>query len=459
MKKILLFTVPFYLLATHIALGQFTKLLDFEGASNGSKPWGSLISDGTFLYGMTEDGGSKNLGTIFKIKQDGTGYTKLLDFTGVNGAYPWGSLISDGTFLYGMTTYGGTIGDGIIFKIKPDGTGYEKLLDFDDRTNGSFPSESLIYDGTFLYGMTETGSFAGLGTIFKIKPDGTGYEKLLDFDGISNGRNPKGSLISDGTFLYGTTSDFFTPWGTIFKIKPDGAGYQKLHDFSVGSNGKDPWGSLISDGTFLYGMTTSGGTVGLGTIFKIKPDGTGYIKLLDFVGTSNGSSPTGDLIYAGNILYGMTNAGGTSGSGTIFKIKTDGTGYTKLLDFDGTKGSYPNGSLISDGTFFYGMTNEGGTKGNGTIFKFKEIQTGINEKIISGNVSVFPNPASDYITVESESPLNKFIIVDATGKVVYRQNTNSTKSGINTSALKNGIYLVKITGDGQSSHTKLIINR
>jgi uncharacterized repeat protein (TIGR03803 family) len=319
-------------------------------------------------------------------------------------------------------------------------------------------SGNLFYDGTFLYGMAQEGGSLGWGTIFKIKPDGTGCEKLLDFDNISNGRGPKGSLISDGTFLYGTTSDVFTP-GTIFKIKPDGAGYQKLHDFSSASNGLDPWCSLISDGTFLYGMTTSGGTMGLGTIFKIKPDGTGFVKILDFVGTSNGSSPTGDLISVGTFLYGMTPGGGTSGMGTIFKIKTDGTGYVKLLDFDGTKGSYPNGSLISDGTFFYGMTNEGGTKGSGTIFKFKEIQTGINENIISGNVSVFPNPASDYITVESESPLNKFIIIDAIGKVVYQQNTKNTKSGINTSALNNGIYLVKICGDGQSSHIKLIINR
>ena len=106
---------------------------------------------------MTEYGGSNDLGTIFKIKPDGTGYTKLLDFTNANGSYPWGSLISDGTFLYGMTLSGGTWDFGTIFKIKPDGTGYVKLLDFEGTSKGSNPLGDLISDGTFLYGMTSSG--------------------------------------------------------------------------------------------------------------------------------------------------------------------------------------------------------------------------------------------------------------------------------------------------------------
>ena len=48
-------------------------------------------------------------------------------------------FISDGTYLYGMTVYGGAYNDGVVFKIKPDGTGYVKLLDFDSTTNGANP--------------------------------------------------------------------------------------------------------------------------------------------------------------------------------------------------------------------------------------------------------------------------------------------------------------------------------
>lgn len=387
-KNILISLTSLILMITTLnSNAQYTKLLDFDAITTGQSPNGSLISEGTFLYGMTQYGGANSMGTIFKIKPDGTGYYTLLDFAGVaNGSGPQGSLISDGTFIYGMTYHGGTDNDGTIFKIKLDGTGYVKLLDFAGISNGQYPTGSLISDGLNLYGMTAGGGTYNYGTIFKILLDGTGYSKLFDFAGTINGQQPVGSLIFDGTFLYGTTARGGTGTcqygcGTIFKIKPDGTGYSKLLDFS-GTDGSLPMGSLMSDNNVLYGMTGTGGTNGAGTIFQIQPDGTGYLKLLDFDGAANGQSAYGDLISDGTFLYGMTYSGGigincgTGGCGVLFKIMPDGTGYSKLLDFVGSaNGSYAGGSLISDGTFLYGMTNGGGTNNMGTVFKYNFLCT------------------------------------------------------------------------------------
>jgi uncharacterized repeat protein (TIGR03803 family) len=369
-------TVTIFVFPT-FANAQYTKLHDFDTDVNGGLPYGSLISDGTFLYGMTAFYGNFQ-GVIFKIKPDGTGYIKLLDFDGVtNGASPEGSLVFDGTFLYGMAQTGGNFNLGVIFKIKPDGTGYAKLLDFGGAINGSLPYGSLNFDGTFLYGMTRTGGSNDLGVIFKIKTDGTGYVKLLDFAGTTNGSYPAsmGSLISDGTFLYGITNYGGTNnLGVIFKIKTDGTGYVKLLDFAGTTNGSYPYSSLVSDGTFLYGMTNGGGINNMGVVFKIKSDGTGYIKLLDFAGTANGRTPTGSLLFSGNFLYGTTVGGGASDQGVIFKIMSDGTNYVKLFDFAGTaNGSEPYNALIPIGNSLYGMTHTGGSGsfgGAGVIFKY-----------------------------------------------------------------------------------------
>jgi uncharacterized repeat protein (TIGR03803 family) len=359
---------------------QFTKLFDFTGTANGAIPYGSLISDGTFLYGMTSAGGTSNEGAVFKIKTNGTSYNTLMNFSGTNGAYPWGSLYSDGTYLYGMTQNGGTKDSGTVFKIMPNGTGYTDLHDFTGAaTSGNFPLlGSLISDGTYLYGMTQYGGTNDSGTIFKIMPNGTGNTTLFNFSG-TNGSHPLGSLISVGGTLYGMTFYGGTKsMGTIFKIMPNGTGYDTLLNFN-GANGQNPAGSLISDGTYLYGMTQNGGGTGAGVLFRIKPDGTGYSILMDFIG-QNGQFPTGSLIYDGTFLYGMTQYGGATGSGTIFKIKPDGTGYADLFDFNGTtSGGSPTGSLFSDGTFLYGMTSVGGTSTNcgangcGIIFKFYPI--------------------------------------------------------------------------------------
>jgi uncharacterized repeat protein (TIGR03803 family) len=376
-------------------------------------------------------------------------YTKLLDFGGTNGSAPYGSLIYNGTFLYGMTQSGGSYSNGTIFKIKPDGTGYVKLLDFDGSTSGSNPRGDLISDGTFLYGMTSAGGTIGgdYGTIFKIKSDGTGYATLLDFN-YTNGMYPQGSLISDGSFLYGmTNAGGLNGFGTIFKIKPDGTGYATLLDFN-GTNGSYPQGSLISDGTFLYGMTLGGGTNGYGTIFKIKTDGSGYVKILDFNGT-NGRSPSGDLISDGSFLYGMTQSGGTYGN--IFKIKPDGTGYVKTLDFNGTtNGSSPLGSLMSDGSFLYGMTLQGGTNGLGTIFKYALSAVGIAGIESLNSFVIYPNPNKGDFTIEGTVANKELVITNVLGELIF-------KTEISLSNMPAGIYFLQINTENGIISKKIFI--
>ena len=103
-------------------------------------------------------------------------------------------------------------------------------------------------------------------------------------------------------------------------------------DFN-GTNGKNPTGHLISDGTYLYGTTGFGGTNNIGTVFKIKLIDNSYTKLLDFNDT-NGAYP-GSLFSDGTFLYGTAGFGGVNNDGVLFSIAISDSRYTKLLDFDG----------------------------------------------------------------------------------------------------------------------------
>ena len=58
-----------------------------------------------------------------------------------------------------------------------------------------------------------------------------------------------------------------------------------------------------------------------------------------------GDYPIGSLTLCGSSLFGTTNTGGTSGDGTIFRVKTDGSGFQSLLSFSGTNGGQPPGPL------------------------------------------------------------------------------------------------------------------
>ena len=421
-------------MGANLGKAQFQKLHDFSGNPNSSQGGESLISVGSYLYGSHPQSGTHGNGTIFKINPDGTGFTSLHDFnalSGSNESHPCGSPISDGVYLYGMTSVGGNFtsinyqfGCGTIYKIKTDGTAYTTLFDFDETSNGANPLGSLYSVGSNLYGMTRGGGLNANGVIFKIKPDGTGYSTLFDFNASSTGSFPFGSLISDGIHLYGmTTSGGSFNLGTVFKIKTDGTGFTVLHNFNGSSDGGTPKGSLYYDGSYLYGMNVLSGAKSSGTLFKIKPDGTSFNVLFDFDSPTTGGSAIGNLISDGIFLYGMTKSGGNNDIGVIFKIKPDGSAFSKLFDFNSSSnGSYPTGSLLMLNNSLYGMTLEGGGSNGGVIFKYDKSPVGITTHDSTKAIRIYPNPATVNFTVQTELEFNNvtIIVYNLLGEIVLK---------------------------------------
>ena len=69
-------------------------------------------------------------------------------------------------------------------------------------------------------------------------------------------------------------------------------------------------------------------------------------------------------------------------------------------------------------------------------------------------LDVYPNPATDFIKVQTENPIAKITVYDMTGKVVYRQfNTDRPVGQIDISQYNSGIYLVKVEDENHHSST------
>ena len=355
-----------------VGTNDYSPIVDFHGNANGRDPWGSLVLDGEDLYGMTTNGGTLNKGTIFKLKTNGTEFSKLFEFNSGSSQSPMGSLVVHENRLYGITRGDVSVNVyadffskdfGTIFRLDQQGSGFATLHKF-SIGDGAWPRGSLVSVANQLFGVAYNGGAYGYGDIFRIDPDGAGFTKLFDFEGQGNrnlpqnGRNPVGELLPDETYLYGMTeAGGINGLGTIFRIRYDGTGFEKLHDFTGAPDGHRPQGSLTWDGNYLFGMTEFGGESDYGIVFRVKPDGTEYQKLLDFNGV-NGRAGVGSLIFDGNYLCGMTKLGGTNNQGVVFKLRTNGGGYFKLHDFSQAP-SQPKGSLIFDGNFLYGMTEHG----------------------------------------------------------------------------------------------------
>ncbi|MEI8292149.1 MAG: choice-of-anchor tandem repeat GloVer-containing protein [Verrucomicrobiota bacterium] len=99
--------------------------------------------------------------------------------------------------------------------------------------------------------------------------------------------------------------------------------------------------SLLLESNTLYGTTYYGGSSSNGTVFKVNTDGSGYTILKSFSARSanypytntDGVWPQAGLVLSNSILYGTTMNGGLYGGGTVFKIQTDGSNFVTLKNF------------------------------------------------------------------------------------------------------------------------------
>jgi len=195
---------------------------------------------------------------------------------------------------------------------------------------------------------------------------------LHSFTGsATDGSTCYSALVLSGSTFYGTTARGGSAnRGTVYAIEVDGTNFRLLHSFAGGaSDGSFGVGSLTLDGSSLYGMTQAGGLNDAGTIYRINTNGTGFTLLRSFAGGDE-IAPGGALTLSGARLYGMT-AGAFGSRGTIFGINTNGTGFASLHVFAGGPSDGQNpilGAVTLIGTKLYGMTQRGGSAEDGVIF-------------------------------------------------------------------------------------------
>jgi uncharacterized repeat protein (TIGR03803 family) len=157
----------------------------FNGPPDGFDPNGPpAIDSAGNVYGTTYSGGSKNIGTVWKlvpVKNKGT-YTEVIlySFTGGGtGKYPGGGVTLDSSGnIYSSAANGGRLdcgvnpGCGTVFELVVSGTAYKfKLLRSFDGMDGSLPYSSPILGSSGkLYGVTSNGGATGYGTVYELTP-------------------------------------------------------------------------------------------------------------------------------------------------------------------------------------------------------------------------------------------------------------------------------------------------
>jgi uncharacterized repeat protein (TIGR03803 family) len=287
------------------------------------------------------------------------------------------------------------------------------LYTFRGGKDGADPVAAVIFDkngniyGTTKSGGEDTACTGGCGTVYKLSASG-GEQVLYRFKGGKDGSAPEGALVGDaegdlfGTTYSGGSTNCQGGCGTVFELvpNPSGTAYREkiVHEFTSDPDGAGPTGTLTTDGTSLFGTTMGGGSNQYpcggyeggntcGTVFMLKPQGSGYHESIayTFQAPPDASRPNPNLILGkGGIIYGSAWGGSNgcsppnSDCGTVFGISKSGSGYVESFLFtliSGTTGAgpYPVGGVIQDSSgAFYGMqalSNNYPFQPTGAVFK------------------------------------------------------------------------------------------
>jgi uncharacterized repeat protein (TIGR03803 family) len=406
--------------------GQLTTLHHFSAGNEESNPTRLVQGSDGNLYGTTTSSYSDSPGTAFRISPTGI-FTRLHHFSvgvfggnGPDGGFP-GPLMQakDGNF-YGIATSGGAHGAGTFFRLTPNGD-LTVIYDFASGQNlGARSGLVEVAPGEF-YG--SSAGWGGIGKIFRVTAAGV-YTTLHSFTGGSSDVLESESLIlGDDGNLYGAcpTGGSSSPpaynAGIVFRITPAGV-FSVIHEFTGSLDGKRPRCALIRTASQTFrGITTEAGPYGKGTVFEIAGDGTST-TIAGFSSGSDGATPIGAMVEAENgDLYGSTGNGGLFGSGTIFRISTNGE-LTPLYNFQGKEdGSFPGGVAFGPDGSLYGISYYGVSGYQPAIFKvsrsgdFTSIRSYISEQEkISGGL-VLGSDGNFYATQPSGG-------VNGTGAIV-----------------------------------------
>lgn len=286
------------------------------------------------LYGTTSKGGTYGYGTVFKLtppKAGGSGWTEtiLYSFNGTDGANPAAALIGDSTGnLYGTA--------GTIFELSPPAGGETAWTELVIGSSYDSTASLVANSKGVLYGVSsETDNSTG--AIFDLIPPtskGAAWTQatLYSFNYLypQFGESPSSGLIIDSSgALYGTTAEtggFLDAPGTVFKLIPPPASGQTgwairiLYSFDSPrpSYSYGISGALIADSHgALYGLDTQDGAV-----LKFTPpiDGAFYWTLTGLYNFAYRTDPVSSLVIANGALFGVTEYGGSSNAGTVFKV-------------------------------------------------------------------------------------------------------------------------------------------
>jgi hypothetical protein len=437
-----------------------------------------------------------NLNTL-KMKKILLLTTTLISVLSTN-AQTWSKLSTNFDSLWKSSVKYFNKGDTLIYYGSTTGTGSFNAKRFYVSTNGgqTFTRDFTALDAigySPIFGLPINNMIIGFQNI----PNDGSYS----FQGLNNWTSllPQGvgiyGEVNSGTLLWNagsgnTTLRTMTTSGGNLTIVASGSGgidlvcsYNKGNRLFLGG-GSNNVIKYVDNGNFANIQTSTIASQGSGSdvvrffeaganLFAVVDAGTNKLfKSTDngvtwtIVNTTYNSSPlTSSFIIGtpnGNIFF-LESSSGTSDN--VFLSTDDGATAVKIsngLPTNGLLHSPTIGKILTNGNKVWYQVCAANTvdfvRTDTTIaglYVFNSGSTGVNESLINSNeISIYPNPTSYVLTIDTRIQFDKIEIYNSIGRLVKVSKENN----IDISNLDRGVYLINLrTKDNKTASKKVII--
>ncbi|MBS1647805.1 MAG: C10 family peptidase [Bacteroidetes bacterium] len=197
------------------------------------------------------------------------------------------------------------------------------------------------------------------------------------------------------------------------------------------------------------------------------------LQTVDVYASSSGGAPTIQLLdNTGNIVNTLTPTLSLAGKNTLslnwsinpgsgYQLVENGTTVNLYRNSIGAPIAYPinvgsvasiTGNDVSDNTryyYFYNWQVQAQACASQSIPVTATVQacsSGIENFSNNKTFQLYPNPASQSITIAANASLNVVSVYNSLGELIYQQKINDTTAAIDVSMLPSGIYIIQAQG-------------
>lgn len=254
-------------------------------------------------------------------------------------------------------------------------------------------------------------------------------------------------------FAYSNVGDSVTSgFGNLHASKA-GSGYNNSDNYIVVQNNAVIQLSGLAQNNMVTGVFVTNSTYTANSM----RDGDAFAKKF---GGATGNDPDWFLLT----IKGYTNGNLTNDSVNFYLA--DYRSSDNNLDYIVRQWQWVNLSSLGniDSLVFSLNSSDVGQYGMNTpaffcMDNFNDQAVNVNELAENNIVTFYPNPTTNFLTINSNVNLNSIALVDITGKnILVENNLNDKNYTIDLSAFANGIYFVKYTTENQTAIKKVIKN-